>query len=125
MRELSEDIRTNAVTASAAREANTRSGLFYGFSAYFMWGIFPLYFRAVSDVKPWLVLCHRIFWSALLLAGVVSIRREWRLIWPVVRNGRNIRLLSAGAVLIAANWLIFIYAVGSGQTLESSLGYFI
>jgi chloramphenicol-sensitive protein RarD len=40
-------------------------------------------------------------------------------------SSRNLLLLSAGAVLIALNWLIFIYAVGSGQTLQASLGYFI
>ena len=46
-------------------------------------------------------------------------------IWPVAVNGRNLRYLTAGAILIALNWLIFIYAVESGQTLQASLGYFI
>ena len=108
-----------------ARQASSRAGLIYGITTYTLWGVFPLYFRAVSDVRPWLILCHRIFWSAIFLVAVVSIRREWRAVWPVLRNPRNVRLLSAGALLIAANWLIFIYSVGSHQVLESSLGYFI
>jgi chloramphenicol-sensitive protein RarD len=90
-----------------------------------MWGLVPLYFHAVAEVPPWIVLCHRVFWSAIFLALVVTIRKEWKRIWPVLRSGRNIRFLTAGSVLIALNWLIFIYAVASGQTLQASLGYFI
>jgi chloramphenicol-sensitive protein RarD len=97
----------------------------YGLSAYTIWGFIPLYFRAVSDVPPLIVLCHRILWSALFLALVVSFRREWKLIWPVMATRRNVLLLVAGAVLIALNWLIFIYAVASRQLLQASLGYFI
>ena len=104
---------------------SSRSGLVCGLSAYTIWDFIPLYFRALSQVPPLLILCHRVFWSALLLALVVSIRGEWKLIWPVLRSRRNILLLSAGAVLIALNWLIFIYAIESQQLLQASLGYFI
>jgi chloramphenicol-sensitive protein RarD len=71
------------------------------------------------------VLCHRIFWSVLFLALVVSVRGEWKAIRPILRNRRNMLFLSAGGVLIALNWLIFIYGVGSRQVVEVSLGYFI
>jgi chloramphenicol-sensitive protein RarD len=103
----------------------SRSGLVYGLGAYTIWGFLPLYFHALSQLQPLLILCHRVIWSALFLGVVVSIRGEWKLIWPVLRRRRNILLLAAGAVLIAVNWLIFIYAVGSGQLLQASLGYFI
>jgi len=104
---------------------HARAGLMYGLSAYSMWGVFPLYFRAVSEVPPLIILCHRIFWSSLFLALVVSARREWKLVRPVLMKRRNLILLSAGAVLIALNWLIFIYSVVSRQVLQASLGYFI
>jgi chloramphenicol-sensitive protein RarD len=71
------------------------------------------------------VLCHRITWSVLFLGLVVSIRGEWQAIRPLLRIRRNVGLLSSGSVLLALNWLIFIYAVGSHQVLETSLGYFI
>jgi chloramphenicol-sensitive protein RarD len=103
----------------------SRAGLCYGLSAYAIWGFIPLYFRAVSAVPPWAVLCHRILWSALFIGLVVTVRAEWRPIWPVLRNRRNALLLSAGAVLIALNWFLFIYAVSSRQLLQASLGYFI
>jgi chloramphenicol-sensitive protein RarD len=113
------------VARKATPEQSSRSGLVYGLSAYIMWGFIPLYFRAVSDVSPFVILCHRIIWSALFMLLVVSVRAEWKSIWPVFRSRRNILLLSAGALLIAVNWLIFIYAVASQQLLQASLGYFI
>ena len=101
------------------------SGLASGLGAYTLWGVFPIYFHAVAHVPPLVVLCHRVLWSALFLGFVISLRQEWRPIVRVVSTRRNLILLSAGAVLNALNWLIFIYAVGSGQTLQASLGYFI
>ncbi len=90
-----------------------------------MWGIFPIYFKAVAHIPPLTVLCQRIVWSALFMGLVVSVRGEWKPLWPVVKRGRSLLLLAAGALLIALNWLVFIYAVGSGQTMQASLGYFI
>ncbi len=100
-------------------------GLLCGLAAYTSWGFIPLYFRAVAEVPSAIVLCHRVFWSVLFLVVVVSVRGDWQRLWPVVRNRRNLVLLACGAVLIAINWLIFIYAVETRQLLQASLGYFI
>jgi chloramphenicol-sensitive protein RarD len=114
-----------APTPATNREQSSRSGLLCGLAAYTAWGFIPLYFRAVSEVSPLIVLCHRIFWSVLFLVVVISVRNQWAMIWPVFRNRRSMLLLSAGAAFIAINWLIFIYSVISRQVLQSSLGYFI
>lgn len=117
-------IATGSGGGGSQREA--RAGLGYGLAAYTMWGVFPIYFRALAHVSPWVIVCHRILWSAIFLGVVVSIRREWPRLLPVVRQRRSLLLpLAAGGVLIASNWLIFIHAVTTGQVLESSLGYFI
>jgi chloramphenicol-sensitive protein RarD len=125
-------VRTNTISAPAqpaiaapAAKARARTGLFCALSAYVCWGFIPLYFHAVSEVPPIVVLCHRIFWSVLFLVVVISIRREWSAVWPILRNRRALKLLSLGAALIAINWLVFIYAVISKQVLQASLGYFI
>jgi chloramphenicol-sensitive protein RarD len=114
-----------APTAPTGPGLGSGTGLASGLGAYTLWGVFPLYFHAVAHVAPLMVLCHRVVWSVLFLGGVISVRREWRAIAQVAGKPRHLLLLSAGAVLIALNWLIFIYAVGSGQTLQASLGYFI
>lgn len=110
---------------AAAEQRGTRAGFGYGLAAYTMWGVFPLYFRALTHVSPWVILGHRILWSAIFLAIVISIRREWSFVLPVVRQPRSLLLLAAGGVLIAVNWLVFVYAVVTGHVLEASLGYFI
>lgn len=114
-------------TEIPARTGNhrARTGFFCALAAYLCWGFIPLYFHALASVQPLLILCHRIFWSVVFLAVVISARREWRAIWPIVQSARNLKLLTLGAVLMAANWLIFIYAVTTEQTLQASLGYFI
>jgi len=103
----------------------SRAGLFYGLGAYTMWGFIPLYFRAVSHVPPVIVLCHRVLWSVLFMTIVVSVRREWKKLQPAVQNRRKVLLLSLAAVLIALNWLVFIYAITNHELLQASLGYFI
>ena len=110
---------------ATAGRPGSRAGLFYGLGAYTLWGVFPLYFHALSEVPPWMVLCHRILWSSLFLAAVISLRGEWKAIWHTLRSLRQVQFLACGSVLLAFNWLIFIYAVGSHQVLETSLGYFI
>ena len=94
-------------------------------AAYTMWGVFPLYFHALAHVSPWVIVCHRIVWSAVFLAVIVTLRSKWLRLLPVLRHPRNLRFLAAGGLLIAFNWLVFIYAVTTDQVLEASLGYFI
>jgi chloramphenicol-sensitive protein RarD len=116
----------NQGTPSPAEDSRqARAGLIYGLSAYTLWGVFPLYFRALAQVSPWVILSHRVVWSVLFLALLVTGRKEWGAVTPVVRSPRGLVLLAAGAVLIAVNWLIFIYAVVTNQLLQASLGYFI
>jgi chloramphenicol-sensitive protein RarD len=112
-------------TETRAPQSQARAGLLYALSAYTMWGFIPIYFHALAEVSPMVILCHRVVWSAVFLGLVISLRGEWGSLRPVVSTGRNRLLLVAGSILIALNWLIFIYAVTSGQLLQASLGYFI
>ena len=122
---LLETALTRPRTAEPSGARNSRTGLLCGLSAYIIWGFIPLYFHAVSHVPPFTVLCHRVVWSALFMVLLVSVSGDWERIWLIFGNRRNVLLLSAGAVLIALNWLIFIYAVTTRQLLQASLGYFI
>ncbi|RII29182.1 MAG: EamA family transporter RarD [Geobacter sp.] len=97
----------------------------YGLAAYLVWGFFPLYFKAVQHVPPLEVVSHRIVWSMLFLALLVTGTRRWREIGAAFRTPKTILTLSGTTLLIAANWLIFIFAVEKGEVLQSSLGYFM
>lgn len=100
-------------------------GLIYGLSAYTIWGLFPWYFHFLSHVNPWQVLTQRIIWSFLLVSVIAIFIRHWSLIKAALTQRNTLLGLLLSSLLIAANWLIFIWAVGQGRVLESSLGYFI
>lgn len=125
MAEVSENRIELAAPKTAKGGRNATAGLFYGIGAYTIWGFIPLYFRAVGQVPPLVILCHRILWSAVFMTAVISVSGGWSRIAILVRDLRKVQLLCVGAILIALNWLIFIYAVATHQLLQASLGYFI
>jgi len=116
---------TDGGKETAAATAATRRGVFYGLAAYIVWGFFPLYFKAIKHVTPLEVVAHRIVWSMLFLALLVTVTRRWREVLAAVRLPRTLLTLCGSTALIAANWLVFIYAIERGEVLQSSLGYFI
>ncbi len=93
--------------------------------AYALWGFFPVYFKAVADVPALEVLAHRVVWSAVLVGGLISLRRGWRLVARVLAAPRLLLTLAGSATVISVNWGVFIWAVGQGRILECSLGYYI
>jgi chloramphenicol-sensitive protein RarD len=90
-----------------------------------MWGLFPLYFHALQGVPAAEVLAHRVAWSAVFMAALVTALRRWPSVLVQLRRPGAMRTLTASAVLISTNWLVYIWAVQSGRVLEASLGYFI
>ena len=101
------------------------AGLGFGALAYGSWGFLAYYFDAVREVSPFEVICHRVIWSVVILAVMVQFRRQWGEAGALLRERRTWSALSVTSVLIAVNWLVFIYAVVSGRLVEASLGYFI
>jgi chloramphenicol-sensitive protein RarD len=108
----------------SATPPDSRAGLGFGIAAYACWGVLPLYLRLLADVPSGQIVAHRIIWSLLLLAvAVLALRR-----WPALRaaaRGRTLGLLCLSAMLIAVNWVVFMWAVQHGHVLETSLGYFM
>jgi len=101
-----------------------RRGIFFGFCAYALWGFFPLYWKQLSIVPAPQLLAHRIGWSFLLMIGIILVSRQWAA-FRAALSGRTLRLYSAAAVLIAINWLTYVWAVNANFVVETSLGYFI
>jgi chloramphenicol-sensitive protein RarD len=101
------------------------TGALYAALAFALWGIFPLYFRQIADVPPGEILIHRIVWSLVFVLVVLSVRRQWGWLRPVLRQPRVLVTFAASAVLLSANWLTYIWAVNNGHVIDASLGYFI
>jgi chloramphenicol-sensitive protein RarD len=100
-------------------------GILYGASAYLMWGFFPIYFKLLHEVPAVQILGHRVVWSLLFLLILVIGVREGRALRRSASNRRTLLIYLLAAVLLAANWLTYIWGVNAGYVVETSLGYFI
>jgi chloramphenicol-sensitive protein RarD len=103
----------------------TRTGLIAGLGAYCLWGLLPLYLKLLTGIPASDVLANRILWSLLLIGGIMVATGGGARLRAVIVQPRLMLLLVTSAVLIAANWLIYTWAVLNGHVLDTSLGYFI
>lgn len=101
------------------------SGLVLGFVAYSLWGLFPLYFHLLQGMSPVEVVANRVVWSLVFLVFLTGVRGSWPSTRASMRPLRKAALLALAAAFIALNWLVYVYAVVTGQVVEASLGYFI
>jgi chloramphenicol-sensitive protein RarD len=101
-----------------------QTGILSAALAFLCWGLFPLYFHALGEVPPLQILANRMLWSLAFLLIVLALRRQWSWLGQV-RQPRIFWSFAASAVLLAGNWLLYIWAVNNGHVIEASLGYFI
>ncbi len=105
--------------------ANPRRGLILGLSAYIIWGLFPLYFKAVQSVPAVEIIIHRALWSALAGSLLLMLWKHPGWFKELRDNPQRLAILALSGTLIASNWLIYVWAVNNGRMLEASLGYYI
>ena len=102
-----------------------RLGVASGITAYALWGLFPLYFPLLEPAGGLEIVAHRVLWSLVFVVVLLTVVRRWALVRAAFADRRTLLVLSGAAVLIAVNWLVFVYGVNSGHVVETSLGYFI
>lgn len=102
-----------------------KKGILLATTAYTLWGILPFYWKMLDHVPAYEILCHRMLWSLAFTTGLLSLKRHWQWFAQFRRNPRSLLFYLFSAVILAANWFIFIWAVNSGFILDASLGYFI
>jgi chloramphenicol-sensitive protein RarD len=104
---------------------DTRRGTAYGVVAYLLWGLFPLYWPLLEPASSVEIVAHRIVWSLVVVLVLLAVTKDWAWVRDFAADRASQWRLAAASVLIAANWLLYIYAVNSKQVVETSLGYFI
>ncbi|MBN2085680.1 MAG: EamA family transporter RarD [Anaerolineales bacterium] len=100
-------------------------GFWYAVGAYFTWGLFPMYWKALQRVPALQLLGHRIVWSFLFLIILVILLRQGKTFRAEIASPRILLLYGIAAVFLAVNWLTYVWAVNAGYIVETSLGYFI
>lgn len=106
-------------------DEDVRRGYLYGFFCYFLWGLLPVYFKLLSDIAPFELVAQRVVWSMVFLLGFLLVRREMPVLLSSLGSRSHMRVLTISAVLIGANWLVYVWAVAHAHILAASLGYFL
>ncbi len=115
----------NARQPDSSNPTESGRGMIFGVGAYALWGILPIYFKAIAEVGPVDIVAHRVIWSVPFLAVLIALFGGFGDVRAAFRSRRTLAFLSVTAVLIAVNWLLYVYAVTSGHILASSLGYYL
>ena len=111
--------------------ASTRIGFFFAVAANVIWGLFPIYWNLLQQTPAAELVCHRIVWAFVFSFAIAATRfhfssRPVRVaLLNALRNRKTWAMYATAAVLVAFNWLAFLWAVTHDQVLLSSLGYYI
>jgi chloramphenicol-sensitive protein RarD len=108
-----------------ATPQNLRTGTIAGLGAFFIWGGMPLILWFLRSVDPVEIIAQRIFWSMLLLLGIIALRKEVSTAVSALLDPRVLRSMAMSALLILLNWLIYVWATLNGHLVAGSLGYFL
>ena len=105
--------------------AADRTGIGAGIAAYSIWGLFPLVFHQLRGVYAVEVLEHRILWSLVVVIVVLAWRGPHGWVRPLLARPREVIRLATASVLVATNWLVYIWAVNHDHVVEAALGYYV
>lgn len=100
-------------------------GLLLALFAYSIWGSFAVFFSLLKHIPATEVLVHRIIWSFIFVAIILTLTRHWARAKSALLNRRLVLALFCSSLLIGANWCLYIWAVSVNRAVEASLGYFI
>jgi len=100
-------------------------GILAGIGACTLWGLFPIYWRLLEQDPAIEILAHRMVWSLLFVAAILTLQKDWRWLGAVLRNRRTMVIYTLAAILLSVNWYTYIWAINAGYVVEASLGYFI
>ncbi len=107
------------------KKKDSTLGAVYGFVAYVLWGLFPAYWKQLESVDALQILAHRILWASVFSVLLVAATGKAAALREVFRSGRKLGAAALSGLLVTVNWGTYIWAVNSGNIVESSVGYFL
>ncbi|MDP0927457.1 EamA family transporter RarD [Paracoccus onubensis] len=106
-------------------DSDSPHGFGFALAAYVLWGLMPLYLKAIAHIPPMEVIAHRALWSLPIAAAVLIWQRRSDEVIAAVKKPRLLAMAALTAALITGNWLTYVWAVANGHTLDAALGYYI
>ncbi len=114
-----------AQSQSHTQVKNEPAGLASGMFAYFLWGLFPIYFKLTESITATEILAHRIVWSVPFGLLILLFRHQIKDVIAALLNPKKFGMLTLAAVSLSINWWIYIWAIQQDQIFQGSLGYYI
>ncbi|CAM3743564.1 EamA family transporter RarD [Parendozoicomonas haliclonae] len=105
--------------------AQTSIAAFSAIGAFVIWGLVPIYFKQVAHVQALEVLANRVVWSFVLLGLIAWFFGHRKSVITIATDKKQLKILLLSSVLIAVNWLTFIWAISNNRIVETSLGYYL
>ena len=105
--------------------SKNKLGLVFGFSAYGLWGLFPLYWPLLEPANALEIVSHRAVWTLVFCIIILGITKALKSTITTLKRPRVALKLFAASFLISVNWLVYIWATNNGHVVEASLGYYI
>ena len=112
-------------TVNVEGRSQSLAGFAYAASAFLIWGLSPIYWKALVAVPAFEILMHRMIWSFLLLTPLVLLQGRGREFIQAITTFKTLLILLGTTLLVGCNWFLFIWAINSGHILQTSLGYYI
>ena len=106
-------------------DSQPAAGVLFAFGAFLIWGLGPLYWKALDQVGALEIIMHRIIWSFVFLFPIIVASRRWGEFKTTITDAKLLSILLITAILVGGNWLIYVWAVNNGRVLQASLGYYI
>ena len=99
---------------------NNNKSIFIAASAYIMWGLLPIYWKAVQNFDSAFVLGVRVITTFIFTLIIIIFKKAnlYKGIKPLV-------LIFLAGIFLGLNWYLYIYTVNSGHVLEAGLAYYI
>jgi chloramphenicol-sensitive protein RarD len=115
-----------AAPATSPDTIQTRNGaMIAALGTYLLWGFLPVLFHLLEAAGSVLIVAERTLFSLLLLTGILAFGAGFAEVRVLLGDWKKLRVVAVSATLLVGNWLIYIWAVETGQVLEVSFGYFI
>lgn len=103
----------------------SQSGLIAAICAFTLWGVLPLYWLQLEFMASSSIVAHRTIWSLTILMVILIWRREGKELINQFRSPKAIGWLLISGSLLAANWILYVWATLNERILEGSLGYYL
>ncbi|WP_011580310.1 MULTISPECIES: EamA family transporter RarD [Chelativorans] len=116
---------TETVAVPPPSKGDSAQGFLFAFSAYFLWGLLPIFLKMVAHIPPMEVVAHRVVWSVPIAAVVLLLLGRTADVRKALRSPRTLLLAALTASLITANWGLYVWAIATDRALDTALGYYI